>query len=164
MPVTPFHFGPGAAIHVLAPRHVSFLAFCAANVLIDVEPLYYMLANQYPLHRFFHTCVGASLIVLATLVLFVATLRLAAALPLPNLFGWQQLRIVPVVLGAAAGAYSHVALDSLMHTDITPFAPFSNANPLLHAVSRATLHAACLAAGLIAVAVLAVRRTLRRKQ
>ena len=37
MPITPFHFGPGAALHVLAPRHVSFLAFCAANVVIDVK-------------------------------------------------------------------------------------------------------------------------------
>ena len=62
MPITPFHFGPGAAIHVVAPRHVSFLAFCAANVLIDIEPLYYMLTHQDRLHRFFHTYVGASLV------------------------------------------------------------------------------------------------------
>lgn len=27
MPLTPFHFGPGALIHSAAPRHVSFLAF-----------------------------------------------------------------------------------------------------------------------------------------
>lgn len=42
MPVTPFHFGPGALLHATAPRHVSFLAFCGANVLIDLEPLYYL--------------------------------------------------------------------------------------------------------------------------
>ena len=46
MPITPFHFGPGAALHALAPKHVSFLAFAAANVIIDVEPLYFMLAGQ----------------------------------------------------------------------------------------------------------------------
>ena len=39
MPFTPFHFGPGAALHALAPRHVSFMAFCGTNVLIDVESL-----------------------------------------------------------------------------------------------------------------------------
>ena len=54
MPITPFHFGPGGVIHALAPKQVSFIAFCAANVLIDVEPLYFMLTHQYPLHRFFH--------------------------------------------------------------------------------------------------------------
>lgn len=56
MPITPFHFGPGAAIHALAPKQVSFLAFCVSNILIDIEPLYFMLTDQYPLHRFFsHT-------------------------------------------------------------------------------------------------------------
>ena len=70
MPVTPFHFGPGAAFHALAPRHVSFLAFCAANVLIDIEPLYFILTGQYPVHRFFYTYIGATFIVAITIVLF----------------------------------------------------------------------------------------------
>ena len=43
MPITPFHFGPGAALHAISPRHVSFLAFCAANVLTDLESLYFLL-------------------------------------------------------------------------------------------------------------------------
>ena len=59
MPVTPFHFGPGALVHALAPRYVSFLAFCAANVLIDVEPGYYMMVGQFPLHRF---CIAAGVV------------------------------------------------------------------------------------------------------
>jgi hypothetical protein len=46
MPITPFHFGPGTAIHAIAPKHVSFLTFCSANVLIDIEPLYYMVIGQ----------------------------------------------------------------------------------------------------------------------
>jgi hypothetical protein len=70
MPITPFHFGPGAAIHAAAPRYVSFLAFCAANVLMDLEPLYYILTRQYPLHRFFHTYVGAVIVAISTAVLF----------------------------------------------------------------------------------------------
>jgi hypothetical protein len=71
MPVTPFHFGPGAAIHSLAPKRVSFLAFCVSNVLIDIEPLYFMLTKQFPLHR-------------------------------------QDLRVMPVAVGAMIGAYSHM--------------------------------------------------------
>ena len=157
MPITPVHFGPGAAIHVLAPRHVSFLAFCAANVLIDVEPLYFIVTGQYPVHRFFHTYVGASLIVVATFALFVSAGWFAARFWLPNLFGWRELGRWPVVVGAAAGSYSHVALDSVMHPDITPFAPFSNANPFLEAVSLSTLHWSCVATGLAALCVLGIR-------
>ena len=163
MPITPFHFGPGAAIHAVAPKHVSFLAFCAANVLIDVEPLYFILTHQYPLHRFFHTYIGAFLIVIATFTLFVLARWFAARFWLPNLFKWRELGLLPVLLGAAAGSYSHVVLDSLMHQDVTPFAPFSNANPLLRAVSLSTLHWSCLAAGLAALCVFGIRRLLREE-
>lgn len=135
MPVTPFHFGPGAIIHALAPRHVSFIAFCAANVLVDFEPLYFMLTHQYPLHRFFHTFLGAGLVVGAALGLFLAARWCAARFWLPALFGWRELGMWEVALGAALGSYSHVFLDSVMHDEIRPFAPFSDANPLLMAVS-----------------------------
>src|SRR5882724_3951070 len=158
MPVTPFHFGPGATIHALAPQYVSFLSFCAANVLMDVEPLYYMLTNQYPLHRFFHTYVGASLITAATVGLFWVVRQLASPLSLPNFFQWQSLKLRAVVLGAAAGAYSHIVLDSVMHSDMTPFAPFGNANPFLRAVPLGTLHWFCVGAGFLGAGILWMRR------
>jgi hypothetical protein len=93
MPVTPFHFGPGVAVHAIAPKHISFLSFCSANVLMDIEPLYFMLTRQYPLHRFLHTYIGASVIIVATVVLFALARRLASPLSLPNLFHWQDLGI-----------------------------------------------------------------------
>ena len=58
MPFTPFHFGAGALVHAVAPRRISFLAFCAANVLIDVEPLAHMLRREIPVHGFAHSVVG----------------------------------------------------------------------------------------------------------
>jgi membrane-bound metal-dependent hydrolase YbcI (DUF457 family) len=157
VPVTPFHFGPGAAIHSLAPRHISFISFCTANVLIDVEPLYYMLTGQAPLHRFFHTYVGATLVALATVMLFLAARRVARVLPLPNVFGWQQLGIPAVAVGAFLGTYSHIVLDSVMHADIRPFAPFSDANPLLAIVSLRALHLFCIGAAAAGVAIVIVR-------
>ena len=158
MPITPFHFGPGAAIHAVAPKHVSFLAFCTANVLIDIEPLYYMLTHQERLHRFFHTYVGASLVALATVALFVACRWFAGRLWLPNLFRWQSLSLLAVALGAAAGTYSHIVLDSVMHSDITPFAPFSDANPLFRVISLPALHWLCLGSGAVALLILGVRQ------
>ena len=161
MPITPFHFGPGAVIHALAPSKVSFLAFCAANVAMDVEPLYYMITQQYPLHRFLHTYVGAALVAIFVVVLFLAARRFAARFWLPNLFEWRALSPCPVVVGAAAGSCSHIVLNSLTHRDIGPLAPFSEANPLLGAVSLDALHLFCLASGVVAHLLLAVRRLLR---
>ncbi len=161
MPFTPFHFGPGAAIHALAPRKISFLAFCAANVLIDVEPLYYLLTHQYPLHRFFHTYVGATLIALATALLFLGALWLYRKLGLPDPFRLQGLKALPVWLGAAAGSYSHVLLDSVMHPDIVPLAPFSTANALYEIIPVDLLHVACIALAIAGVLLLEWRRERR---
>ena len=158
MPITPFHFGPGAAVHAAAPGHVSLLAFCAANVLIDVEPLYFMLTQQYPLHRLFHTYVGATAVAVATVALFLAARSVARWVP--NLFRWKSLNTSQVAAGAAIGVYSHVALDSLVHPDIRPFSPFSQANPLLHAVNLSTLYWFCVGAGVAGLCLLGVRSLL----
>ena len=158
MPITPLHFGPGAVIHVLAPRHVSFLAFCAANVLIDIEPLYYMLTHQDRLHRFFHTYVGASLVALATFALFLGCRWSARKFWLPNPFQWQSLGLLAVAIGAAAGTCSHIVLDSVMHSDITPFAPFSDANPLYRLTTLPALHWLCLGSGAVALLILGIRQ------
>ena len=157
MPVTPFHFGPGAAFHAAAPRHVSFIAFCGANVLIDIEPLTYMLSHQYPVHRFFHTYIGATLVWPAVIVVFLALLRAATALPLPNIFNWKSLTVARVAAGAALGAYTHIVFDSLMHSDMRPLAPFSDSNPLLGLVPLKALHWFCIIAGMIGLAVTGMR-------
>lgn len=157
MPFTPFHFGPGAALHALAPKKLSFIAFAAANVIIDIEPLYYMLTRQFRLHRFFHTYIGATLVVVATIALFIAARWFARRFWLPDIFKWRELALMPVAVGALAGCYTHVLLDSIMHSDITPFAPFSNANPLLLIVELPTLHLACLACGVLGAVALGLR-------
>ncbi len=161
MPFTPFHFGPGAAIHAVAPKHISFLAFGASNVLIDIEPLYFILTHQYPLHRFFHTYIGALLIAAATVALYLGARWFAARFWLPNLLGWRHIGLVPVALGATIGTVSHIVLDSIMHQDIAPLAPFSDANRLLHSVTLDKLHLACAACGLGAVILLGLRRRFR---
>jgi hypothetical protein len=52
-------------------------------------------------------------------------------------------------VGAFGGTYSHVLLDSVMHADMVPLAPFADGNALLGAVSLAVLHAACAVTGLL---------------
>jgi membrane-bound metal-dependent hydrolase YbcI (DUF457 family) len=56
-----------------------------------------------------------------------------------------------VVLGSLVGAWSHVLFDSVMHADITPLAPFSNANGLYRIVPLGALHLFCVGAGIVGV-------------
>lgn len=67
-------------------------------------------------------------------------------------------------IGAFAGAYSHVAIDSIMHGDMEPFAPLSAATPWLHVVPVETLQWFCVMAGIVGAAGLLVirRRELKR--
>lgn len=163
MPFTPFHFGSGTAIHAVAPKHVSFLAFCSANVLIDIEPLYYMVTGKYPLHRFFHTYIGATIIMVATMLIFFAALKLALRVKLPNLFQWQNLNSSPIWLSAAVGSYSHIVFDSVMHSDIIPLSPFSETNILYQFVSLGELHLFCVFSALSDLVILGIRRLLKSK-
>jgi membrane-bound metal-dependent hydrolase YbcI (DUF457 family) len=162
MPFTPFHFGPAALLHSAAPKHISFLAFCGANVLVDVEPLYFMLTHQWPIHRFFHTYVGATVAAGIVVALFALVRRMT-----PGLLDQLRLRnlgVRAVALGAILGTYSHVLLDSLMHADMNPFAPFSNANPLLGAVFLNTLYGFCLVAGVAGGVVIGLRYLTTRRR
>ena len=158
MPITPFHFGLGAALHSAAPKRVSFLAFCAANVLIDIESLYNLVSGQYPVHAFLHTYIGATLMAVATVALFMISRWFAAKAWLPNVFNWQALQVSSVAVGAALGAYSHVLLDSVMHVDIQPFSPFSTANPLLGVIPLGSLHMALLVLGAVGVVLVGLRK------
>lgn len=142
----------------MAPRHISFLSFCAANVFIDFESLYNLALDRYPVHAFFHTYVGASLVAIAVPALYLAARWLAGRVRLPDLLGWRELSLPQVALGAALGAYSHIALDSVMHHDIQPLAPFSPHNALLEVVSLSTLHIACVVLGILGLASVGARR------
>jgi hypothetical protein len=152
MPITPFHFGPGLALHAAAPRRVSFLAFCAANVLMDTEPLYFMLTHQYPLHRFFHTYAGAVLVALLTVACFSPLSRMSVR--------WKALSWRAIATGAFLGTLSHVALDSVMHADMSPFAPWREGNPMLHLIPLGALHWLCLAGGVAGLAGVGIRTLL----
>ncbi|TFH43204.1 MAG: hypothetical protein E4H01_12390 [Lysobacterales bacterium] len=131
---------------------VSFLSFFAANVLIDVESLYNMVTHQPRVHTFLHTYVGSTLAAAVIVLAFVPARRLAMKLPRWPVLAWRHLPLKAVALGAMLGAWSHVLLDSIMHSDITPWAPFSEANGRYLLIPVRTLHVACLVAGLVALA------------
>ncbi len=151
MPITPFHFGPGVLFHAASPRRVSFIAFLAANGITDCESIYNVLAGNFPVHQFLHTFLGATLVVGLTIALFLGMRRLGRSIELPNTFQWQELSTGAVFAGAALGAFSHIVLDGIMHADMRPFAPWSAANPFLHAISLSALHWGCMISGILGV-------------
>lgn len=129
----------------------SFLAFAATNVLIDMESLYNMVTNQPRIHAFFHTYIGSTLAAALVVLAFVPARTLALRLPPWPVIGWRVLGVKAVLLGSVIGAWSHVLLDSVMHSDITPLAPFSLANGLHDIVSLRALHLFCVGTGVLGV-------------
>ncbi|MBK6630616.1 MAG: hypothetical protein IPG33_05970 [Betaproteobacteria bacterium] len=130
MPITPFHFGPGALIKAAAPRHVSWTTFALANGLIDLEPILLFFLTGEPAHRFFHTLPGATLAALAAAwpgrIAGEAWLRFWNRQLSPAQAGWlgcpATISSKQAFIGALLGAWSHLALDMAMHVDVTPLA------------------------------------------
>ncbi len=166
MPITPFHLGPGAAVKAMSPRHFSFTVFGFSQALMDLEPIGFFLATGDPVHPYLHTYLGATLVFLMSWWLGRPVgewaLRVWNAWLSPAQARWMgyEARIATRAagIGAFIGAYSHVAIDSIMHADMRPFAPFSDARPWLAVLSVETLQWLCVAAGVGGLAMLVWQR------
>jgi len=161
MPVTPFHFGVGLLGKGIAPRTVSVCAFVASQIAIDCESAYYLfVAREWPVHRILHTfalatpvggLVGLAVWAVARRVRWLSG-RAALA---------RDCALRPALVGGLLGGLTHPLLDGIMHADIRPFRPFSDANPLHLAMGLGPLHLACVLAGLSGLALLSLRDRLR---
>ena len=165
MPFTPFHFGPAAALKAVAPARFSFTLFCYSQVVTDLESGFYLFRGEYPVHRFFHTYLGATIVGFVCALtgrpicqLALRVCRAAFPASFARLFGRSAtISWTVAFVSAFLGTYSHVFLDSIMHRDIMPLSPFANTNPMLHAISLPLLHLLCLALGVVGVLVFAFR-------
>jgi hypothetical protein len=155
MPFTPFHMGPGLAAKAVFGRHFSLMVFGFSQVAMDIEPLVRIVRGDAMLHGFTHTYFGATLI--AVISVFVGRPVCQSLLnywtpdphsPFMNwLRGPKRISWPAATAGAFAGTYSHVFLDSLMHSDMQPLAPLSEANVLLHVISVSSLHLVSVLSG-----------------
>ena len=172
MPITPLHLGPALALKAPASRYFSFLVFGLTQVVIDSEVALYMAAGGWPVHRLFHTYLGATLVAAVTVVLGRPLLewavRLWNRLFAPNresvLRIEPRIPLVAALSGAFIGGYSHVLLDSVMHSDVRPFAPWSDGNALLRLISADHLALACVGLGILGAAALLAARLRRRRR
>jgi len=164
MPITPFHFGPATAVKAAMPNRFSFVAFGLSQLIIDLEPLFYMAQGMWPIHRFLHSYVGATLV-----AVLVATLGKPVCEWLLRLWNGRlsasqmlwlglnpKISLSAAALGALFGGYSHVLLDSIMHADMQPLAPFSDHNGLLLVISIENLYILCTVFGILGGTVLII--------
>jgi len=155
MPATPFHFGPGLLVKAAAPRQFSMAAYSLAQVVIDLESGYHLLHNDYPVHRQAHTFYLGGLIGLVC-GLVVSRVGVWLARPrdvVPEALA-AEYRLPIAAWSGIFGGLMHALLDGIMHADMRPFRPFTDANPLYGLVSLRTLYLFCIITGLVGAALL----------
>lgn len=141
--------GPGLLVKALLQGGFSLMVFGWAQIIMDIQPLVVLLTGEGHLHGFSHTYMGATLIGIGSAL----TGKYAAEFGL-RLIGQARYSSIswPVAISSALiGSFSHVLLDSVMHADVEPFAPFMLDNPFLGFVSVEALHRFCLYSGLLGV-------------
>jgi hypothetical protein len=165
MPVTPFHGGFGLLAKGALAGHFSFLSFCAMQVALDLEPGYHLLRDEWPFHGFLHGIAGSTLLCgVVALAAGVVGRRLAPATPeATTLAGLLRADLaaaalpLPAVLTVVGALLGHLVPDAIVHSDVLPFAPFSDSNPLFGLVSLTVLHATLVASGGIGLALVLLR-------
>ncbi len=150
MPFTPFHLGPGLLGGVLFYRQLDPLTFVIASVIVDFRAalvLFGLLGGR--LHGPLHTYLGATVL---SVLLTAAIVLTARRIQLRDRIRFAPRSVRHVVGGAIAGSWLHVTLDSVLYTDIRPFAPLS-VNPLLGAAGLELIYGGCLLAFVVGCAV-----------
>jgi len=153
MPFTPIHMGPGILIKALLQSSFSLMVFGWTQIVMDIQPLIVLITGEGQLHGFSHTYIGAILIAIFSALsgkylseIGLVILGIGKDSPIKILW-WVSF------LSAFIGSFSHVFLDSIMHTDVEPFYPFTTNNHFQGLISISALHKVCLYSGLVGTAI-----------
>lgn len=157
MPFTPFHCGPGLAIKSIFPKWFSLIIFTGVQILIDIESLYNLINQTRPVHGFFHSYIGATLVALVgggiAYFIFRPVFRLWNIIHRRGVR--SRLHVNPLIslksamFSALIAAYTHVFLDSIMHSDVKPFYPMTDANFMHNVLGDLLLYLLCVVLGII---------------
>ncbi|MEP6551439.1 MAG: hypothetical protein ABJB95_09655, partial [Gemmatimonadales bacterium] len=81
---------------------------------------------------------------------------------IPEALGAEYRLPIAVWSGIFGGVF-HAVLDGVMHLDIRPFRPFTDANPLYELVSVRVLYLFCILTGFAGAALLLARQRRPRR-
>ena len=130
MPLTSFHLGPALMLGLIFLKYIDFPTFLIANVVVDIEPILIILLNlDQPLHGFFHSFLGGSIVALI-LTLVMVKIRDSFYSLLKFFRLEQESSFKRILIASLSGIYIHILLDSRMHMDVKPFYPLDS-NPFL---------------------------------
>ena len=149
MPFTPFHMGPGIVVKALLQSSFSLMVFGWAQIVMDIQPLIVMISGEGHLHGFSHTYIGAFLLAIFSAISgkYLSEIGLFFLGLNPN---WQvKIAWWVCFLSSFKGTFSHVLLDSIMHSDVEPFFPLTKENIFVGLISIQALHKVCLYSSLV---------------
>lgn len=135
MVFTPFHLGPALLLGMLMYRYLDFPTLLLASLVVDIRAfLVFTGVVDGPFHGVLHTYAGGT--VLAFLLIgFITVVRPGAEDMMNRYLGISQVPTHGSVTGAAfVGIYMHIALDSLLYSEMNPFLPVQG-NPVAGAVT-----------------------------
>ena len=156
MPFTPYHLGPGLLLGVVLFPFVDISTMMIASVILDLEPLAVILLGfPSPLHGFFHSYLGATLV--AIVLSFVIWPMRKTLNSIVSLFGLKQESSLRHILPASfIGVYSHVFLDSFIYSEMNPFFPLIG-NPFIGILMVSDVYNCCIYLGLLGLGVFILR-------
>lgn len=161
MPFTPFHWGPVLLVGLLFFSILDLPALLVSSVIVDIEPLYFMLKFSNPYHGFFHSYLGSSimgtLIALGMFAIRNYTKNIMKVFKLE-----QSSSFCKILTTSLFGVYSHVFLDSFLYPEMKPFFP-SDIKPFYGLLSPGMIYGFCMISFFIAL-ILYTNRIIRSKE
>ncbi len=130
------------------------MVFGGSQVLIDIEPGVRILFGASIIHGPSHTIAGAFLIgIVAAFIGKPISEFVLRLLRVPHIgITWTAS-----ATGAFIGTFSHIFLDAIMHSDMSPWFPLAGSNQLLGLISLASIYTMCLIMGVIGGLIVLIR-------
>jgi len=164
VPFTPFHLGPALVIGIILIYYIDFPTLLVASVILDIEPFLVLLLDlNYPLHGFFHSFLGGTIIILL-LSFFMFKIR-PILNPITDFFKIEQKSsFLNILTASIIGIYSHILLDAPLYSDMQPFFPL-NFNPFLNTsgVPEITIYLFCAYCFIAAIMLYFIRLAIKFK-
>ena len=151
MPFTPFHLGPSLLIGLIFFPYLFIPSVLLGSIIVDLEPLTFLILDLPVLHLFFHTFLGATIMAILVAIGFYLLRgpfeKIMALFLIP-----QTASPAKITVAAFIGAYSHIILDGFLYPEMQPFWPILG-NPLLGLASSSSVYLFCVLCFVIAIPV-----------